>query len=369
MGFVNTKLEEFNNYLDGKRVAVIGLGISNIPLIEYLHEVGAETTVFDIRELDEISIELMDRIICYDMEYSLGPSYLEKLVGFDVIFRSPSCLPNNPSLQLEASRGAIVTTEIEMFMELCPGTIIGVTGTDGKTTTATLIYEILKAGGYNTYIGGNMGIPLFDKVSQMTPDDMVVLELSSYQLMNMKISPKISVVTNITDNHMNFHEDMDEYIDAKRSIVEYQDKDCTAILNYDNNITKSFADDCKGKVVFFSHNAKISKGYMIDRNAIKYCDGEFRTHIVETKNLKIKGIHNYMNVACSIAATRDFVDLDLAVETAYNFAGIEHRLELVTQTKDRIRWYNDSASLTPTRTIVALNSFPTKNVILILGRL
>lgn len=144
--FVNTKLEEFNNYLDGKRVAVIGLGVSNIPLIEYLHEVGAETTVFDEKELDKINTELMNKIICYDMEYSLGPNYLEKLVGFDVIFRSPSCLPSNPSLQLEASRGAIVTTEIEMFMELCPATIIGVTGSDGKTTTTTLIYEILKAG-------------------------------------------------------------------------------------------------------------------------------------------------------------------------------------------------------------------------------
>lgn len=169
MSFVNTKLEEFNNYLDGKKVAVIGLGVSNIPLIEYLHEVGAETTVFDKKELDEIDTELMNKIICYDMEYSLGPDYLEKLVGFDLIFRSPSCLPSNPSLQLEASRGAIVTTEIEMFMELCPGTIIGVTGSDGKTTTTTLIYEILKAGGYHTYVGGNIGTPLFTKVGEMRP--------------------------------------------------------------------------------------------------------------------------------------------------------------------------------------------------------
>lgn len=367
MSFVNTKLEEFNNYLDGKRVAVIGLGVSNIPLIEYLHEVGSETTVFDSKELDQIDSELMSKIICYDMKYSLGPNYLENLVDFDVIFRSPSCLPNNPSLQLEASRGAIVTTEIEMFMELCPATIIGVTGSDGKTTTTTLIYEILKAGGYHTYIGGNIGTPLFTKVGEMEPTDMVVLELSSFQLMNMKISPKVSVVTNITPNHLNIHEDMEEYIEAKKSIIEYQDKDCTTILNYDNNITKDFAADCKGKVVFFSHNAKISDGYMVDRNAIKYCHGELRTHILETKNMQIKGIHNYMNAACAIAATRDYVDLDTAVKTICEFKGVEHRLELVKQTKDRIRWYNDSASSSPTRTIVGLNSFPTKNVILIAG--
>ena len=208
MSFVNTKLEEFNNYLDGKKVAVIGLGVSNIPLIEYLHEVGAETTVFDSKELDQIETELMNKIICYDMEYCLGPNYLEKLVGFDVIFRSPSCLPSNPSLQLEATRGAIVTTEIEMFMELCPGTIIGVTGSDGKTTTTTLIYEILKAAGYRTYVGGNIGTPLFTRVGEMQPEDMVVLELSSFQLMQMKISPKVSVVTNITPNHLNVHEKM-----------------------------------------------------------------------------------------------------------------------------------------------------------------
>ncbi len=367
MGFVNTKLEEFNNYLDGKRVAVIGLGVSNIPLIEYLHEVGAETVVFDSKELDEINTDIMNKIICYDMEYSLGSNYLEKLVGFDVIFRSPSCLPSNPSLALEASRGAIVTTEIEMFMELCPGTIIGVTGSDGKTTTTTLIYEILKAGGYNTYVGGNIGTPLFTKVSEMKPEDMVVLELSSFQLMNMKISPKVSVVTNITPNHLNVHEDMEEYIEAKKSIIEYQDESCTAILNFDNDITKSFADDCKGKVVFFSCDAKISDGYMVDRNAIKYCSGDTRTHILETKNMQIKGIHNYMNAACAIAATRDYVDLETAVNTICEFKGVEHRLELVTQTEDRIRWYNDSASSSPTRTIVGLNSFPTKNVILIAG--
>ena len=367
MSFVNTKLEEFNNYLDGKRVAVIGLGVSNIPLIEYLHEVGAETTVFDSKELDQISAELMNKIICYDMQYSLGPNYLEKLVGFDVIFRSPSCLPSNPSLQLEASRGAIVTTEVEMLMELCPGTIIGVTGSDGKTTTTTLIYEILKAGGYNTYVGGNIGTPLFTKVGEMKPEDMVVLELSSFQLMNMKISPKVSVVTNITPNHLNVHEDMEEYIEAKKTIIEYQDESCTAILNYDNHITKDFAKDCKGKVVFFSHDAKIQEGYMVDRNAIKYCNGELRTHILETKDMEIKGVHNYMNAACAIAATKDYVDLETAVKTICNFKGVEHRLELVKQTEDRIRWYNDSASTSPARAIVALNSFPTKNVILIAG--
>jgi len=368
MGFENTKLEEFNNYLDGRKVAIIGIGVSNIPLIEYLHEIGAEVTVFDKREIDKIDTDIMNKIICYDMEYSLGENYLEKLAGFDIIFRSPSCLPTNPALQLEAARGAIVTTEIEMFMELCPCTIFGVTGSDGKTTTTTLIYEILKAKGYNCYLGGNIGYPLFTKVSEMKPEDMVVLELSSFQLMGMKISPKISVVTNITPNHLNIHEDMEEYIEAKKNIMKYQSvKDGTVILNYDNNITKDFAKEAPGRVIYFSHDAKISEGYMIDRNSIKLCEGERRTHIFETKNMQIKGLHNYMNAACAIAATRDYVDLETTVKTLCEFKGVEHRLELVKQTKDRIRWYNDSASSSPTRTIVGLNSFPTKNVILIAG--
>ena len=367
MSFVNTKLEEFNNYLDGRRVAIIGLGVSNIPLIEYMHEIGAEVVVFDNREIDKIDVEIMNKVICYDMEYSLGENYLSKLVDFDIIFRSPSCLPSNPALLLEASRGAIVTSEIEMFMELCPGTIIGVTGSDGKTTTTTLIYEILKAKGYHCYLGGNIGIPLFTKVGEMRPEDMIVLELSSFQLMNMKISPKVSVITNITPNHLNIHEDMEEYIEAKKNIFKHQSKDGTVILNYDNNITKNCADEAVGKVIFFSNVAKISEGYMVDNNSIKFCNGDFRTHILETKEMKIRGLHNYLNAACSIAATKDFVDLDTAVKVISEFKGVEHRLELVKQTKDRIKWYNDSASSSPTRTIVGLNSFPTKNVILIAG--
>lgn len=364
--FENKKLEEFEDYLDGRRVAIVGLGVSNIPLIEYMHEVGAETVVFDSRELDQIDGNIIDKVILYDMEYSLGPNYLEKLVDFDIIFRSPSMLPTHPALQLEASRGAIVTTEIEMFMELCPGTIIGVTGSDGKTTTTTLIYEMLKQK-YNTYVGGNIGIPLFTKVKEMKPTDMVVLELSSFQLMGMKISPKVAVVTNITPNHLNVHSDMDEYIDAKKTIIKYQDETCKAILNYDNDIVCGFTKDCKGKVEYISSENKIPSGYMVDRNSIKYANRETRTHIIETKDMELKGLHNYMNAACAIAATSDYLDQETQIKVLKEFKGVEHRIELVKTTENKVRWYNDSASSSPTRTIVGLNSFPTKNIILIAG--
>ena len=328
---------------------------------------GAEVVVFDEKTIDKIENDVINKVICYEMEYSLGENYLSKLIDFDIIFRSPSCLPTNPAIQLEASRGAVVTTEIEMLMKLCPGTIIGVTGSDGKTTTTNLIYEILKAGGYNCYLGGNIGTPLFTKVNEMKPEDIIVLELSSFQLMDMNVSPKISVVTNITPNHLNIHEDMEEYINAKKNILLHQTENDTVILNYDNDITKNFSKDAKGKVIFFSNVAKISSGYMVDKKSIKFCKGDFRTHILETKDMKIRGLHNYMNAAAAIAATKDYVNLDVAVKAICNFNGVEHRLELIKETDNRIKWYNDSASSSPTRTIVALNSFPTKNVILIAG--
>ena len=345
----------------------MGLELAIYLLSNICTKYGAEVVAFDEKPIDKIENEVMNKVICYEMEYSLGENYLSKLVDFDIIFRSPSCLPTNPALQLEASRGAVITTEIEMLMKLCPGTIIGVTGSDGKTTTTSLIYEILKTGGYNCYLGGNIGTPLFTKVGEMHPEDIVVLELSSFQLMDMNISPKISVITNITPNHLNVHEDMEEYINAKKNILLHQTENDTVVLNYDNDITKNFAKDAKGKVVFFSNVAKISSGYMVDKKSIKFCKGDFRTHILETKNMKIRGLHNYMNAAAAIAATKDYVDLEVAVKAICNFNGVEHRLELIKETENRIKWYNDSASSSPTRTIVALNSFPTKNVILIAG--
>ena len=218
MNFENKKLEEFNNYIRYRKVAVIGLGVSNLPLLDYLYEKKARVVVFDQKEIDEISKEIMDKIITYSFEFSFGKNNLKKLKGFDLIFRSPSCLPTVPELKQEAKRGAIVTTEIEMLMEMCPSKIIGITGSDGKTTTTSLINHILTKAGYNTFLGGNIGIPLFTKLHEMTPEDIVVLELSSFQLMGMSISPDIAIITNITPNHLNIHKDYNEYIEAKKNI-------------------------------------------------------------------------------------------------------------------------------------------------------
>ena len=367
MSYFNQKLEEFNNYLKNKKVAIIGIGVSNIPLIEYFHDLKSKVTVFDNKEIDEIDKDVMKKIVDYGMEFSFGKDYLNKLNGFDIIFRSPSCLPNKPELVREQERGAIVTTEVEMVLELTPCKTIGVTGSDGKTTTTTLISEILKNGGYKVWLGGNIGIPLFTEIKNMEPEDIVVLELSSFQLMEMKVSPNVAVITNITPNHLDKHTDMEEYINSKKNIFRYQNEDDVLVLNYDNDITRKCKDEAKSRVVFFSSKTRIQNGYIVDEGKIKVCKDGLRYHVYDTKNMILRGVHNFENACSAIIATNEFVDTDKQIEVFNTFKGVEHRLELVKETKEKVKWYNDSVSSSPTRTIAGLNAFPIRNIVLIAG--
>ena len=364
--FVNEKLQEFNQYLIGRKVAIIGLGVSNIPLIDYLRDLKAVVTVFDKRTIDKIDKEVMDKVVNYGMEFSLGSNYLSKLKDFDIIFRSPSCLPTTKELAEEAARGAIVTTEIEMLMELAPCKIIGVTGSDGKTTTTTLIYEILKASGHTCHLGGNIGIPLFTKVNEIMPEDIIILELSSFQLMNMKISPDVAVITNITPNHLDYHTDYEEYIRAKQCIFDSQDENGTVILNYDNEITNALADSVKGKVIFFSSKTKLDNGYIVDEDTVKHCENKLRKHILNYKDMTLKGRHNLENACAAIAATEGLTDIQTAIKVITEFKGVEHRLEFIKESEKSVKWYNDSVSSSPTRTIAGLKAFD-KKLILIAG--
>ena len=365
MNFENKKLEEFNEYIRFRKVAVIGLGVSNLPLLEYLYNQKAQVTIFDERAMEEIPSETIHKINTYEFSYSFGKNCLEKLKGFNVIFRSPSCLPTRPELQQEADRGAIVTTEVEMLMEMCPCKIIGVTGSDGKTTTTSLINAILQHAGYKTFLGGNIGTPLFTKLPEMEPNDIVVLELSSFQLMNMHVSPDIAVITNITPNHLNIHKDYQEYIDAKKEIFKNQNENGILILNYDNDITRECSKEAKGKVIFFSSKEKLNNGFIVDGEIIKECNDKVRKHILNTDEVILRGNHNFQNIATALAATKTFVDTDVAVEAIKKFKPVEHRIEFVKEI-DGVKWYNDSASSSPTRTISGLNAFK-ENIILIAG--
>lgn len=365
MSYHNEKLEEFKRFITQKRVAIIGLGISNIPLLDYLYNLNCKVSVFDEREVAKLNNDAIEKIYSYGFELYTGEDALKNLINFVIIFRSPSCRPDKPEIIEEVNRGAILTSEIEMLMQTCPGTIIGITGSDGKTTTTNLIYHILKKKGYHCYLGGNVGIPLFTKVREMNPEDMVVLELSSFQLMDMQISPHIAVITNISPNHLDVHKSYEEYIESKKNIFKYQTENDILVINYDNEITKSFKDEAKGKVIYFSRKEKLDEGIICDNGVIKSCNNNLRRHILNTKDILLRGIHNYENICTAIAATSNLVEPEVQADSIKKFKGVEHRLEFVRDIEG-IKWYNDSIGTSPSRTIAGLNSFSEK-IVLIAG--
>ncbi len=365
MSYQNNKLEEFNEYIRYRKVAVIGLGVSNLPLLDYLASKKAKVTIFEEREKEKMDTEMLTQINQYQFTSYWGKDCLTKLTGFDVIFRSPSCLPTKSELVKEANRGAMITTEVELLMKMSPCQIIGVTGSDGKTTTTSLIHAILEKAGYHTYLGGNIGTPLFTKLSEMRPEDKLILELSSFQLMGMSVSPDIAVITNITPNHLNIHKDYQEYIQAKKNIFNYQRETGIVVLNADNEITKNCAKEVKGKVIFFSRKTKLENGYWVDEPMIKKCEDGVRMHLLNTNEVLLKGAHNYENIAAALAATENLVDSDIAVEAVREFHSVEHRLELVREI-DGVKWINDSVSSSPTRTMAGLNAFQ-EEIVLIAG--
>ena len=365
MDFENEKLKEFNEYIRFRKVGIIGLGVSNLPLLDYMFEKKARVTVFDERQREELNKEALEKINKYGFELIIGKDCLKYLKNFDIVFRSPSCLPTKQELIEEENRGAIITTEIEMLMKMCPCKMIGVTGSDGKTTTTSLINSILQKAGYKTFLGGNIGTPLFTKLPEIKPEDVLVLELSSFQLMGMEISPDIAVITNITPNHLNIHKDYNEYIEAKKNIFKYQNENSITVLNYDNEITRNCAKEVLGKVIFFSGKEKLDNGYIVDNGIIKLCEDKVRKHILDTKEVILRGEHNYENIATAIAATNTLVDIEDAIEAVKEFKPVEHRLELIREI-DGVKWYNDSVSSSPTRTIAGLHSFD-EDIVLIAG--
>lgn len=367
MEFKNEKLEQFNKFASGKKIAIIGLGVSNLPLLDYFHNLACEISVFDNRAKEEIDKEIVEKIDTYGIEYFGGENNLENLVGFNIIFRSPIVMPYRKELKAEAERGALVTSEIEMVLKLTPSKVIGITGTEGKTTTTSIIYEIIKKAGYKCFLGGNIGRPIFTEIKDMRPEDIIVLEMSSFQLTNMEVSPEISVVTNIFPDHLNVHSSYEEYREEKKNIFKHQTENGIVILNYDNEYTREFAKEANGKVIFFSSKEKLEDGFIYDNNdgMIKYCEDGVRRHLIKKEDIKLRGIHNYENIATALATTSSLVNLETAVQAVKEFNGVEHRLEFVRE-KNNVKWYNDSIGTSPASTIAGLNAFD-ENIILLAG--
>lgn len=352
--------KEFKEFIKGKNTAVVGIGVSNIPLIRFLLKLGAKVSAFDKKseeELGEIGKEFKEK----GVKLVLGENYLDNLTGYEVIFKTPSMRIDSPSLLKAKEEGAYITSEMEEFVKYCPAKIIGVTGSDGKTTTTSLIYNILKEEGYKTWVGGNIGTPLFAQIEEIKETDKVVLELSSFQLMTMTVSPEVSVITNLSPNHLDIHKDMEEYVDAKKNVFKYQDCNGVLVLNRDNDITNSMEKEAHGKVIKFSVKEEVKEGACY-KGGVLYLNGK---EVCEASKIVIKGMHNVENYLAAFCALSEDVSIESMKKVAYTFKGVEHRIEFVREVSG-VKYYNSSIASSPSRTLADIKVFE-KPVILIAG--
>lgn len=358
-----TRLDQYFAQLKGKRVLVLGVGVSNRPLVRLLLHYGIDTTCCDKTPRSELDEEILQ----FEREGAklhLGPDYLEGIEG-DVVFRSPGIHPDKPEILALKAKGAQLTSEMQAFFEVCPCPITAVTGSDGKTTTTTLISELYKAQGFRVWIGGNIGTPLLDKADAIREGDKVVLELSSFQLMYFPYSAHVTVLTNLAPNHLDMHKDMQEYVDAKKNLFLHQTAEDTLIVNLDNAITNGFSPLAKGKLLKFSRLGVPENGVYLQDGVIWRKAGEKIEEVMPQSEILLPGIHNVENYMAAIAAVGGEVSNDVIRQVARTFGGVEHRIELV-RVKDGVRYYNDSIASSPSRTIAGLRSFREK-VILIAG--
>ena len=356
-------LREYVDSLRNKTVAVLGIGVSNTPLVRLLLDHGIRVTACDKRTREELGA-LADELEGAGCALRLGPDYLEGLHE-DVIFRTPGLRPDMPQIAAAVANGSVLTSEMEAFFQVCPCPIIAVTGSDGKTTTTTIIAELLKAAGNTVWLGGNIGHPLLCDAEGMQPHDYAVLELSSFQLMTMDRSPHIAVVTNLAPNHLDIHRDMAEYVAAKENIFRHQTAGDIAVFNADNAITAEQSTRAAGRSRRFSRQSPLSDGVFLRGDDIVCRGPEGERVIMQTSDIRIPGVHNVENYMAAIAAVDGLVPDAVIRDFARSFGGVEHRIELVC-TLHGVRYYNDSIASSPSRTIAGLRSFPGK-VILIAG--
>ena len=353
---MNQLLEEKIAAWRHRTIVVLGLGVSNRPLVRLLLGNGCRVIGCDRTPREKLDAEVLDLEV-KGAELRVGDGYLDNLPA-DLVFRTPGMHPNTPALTALRQRGAEITSEMEIFFEICPCTLLAVTGSDGKTTTTTLIAKMLQAAGKTVWLGGNIGTPLLPQVNEMHPEDYAVVELSSFQLMDMRRSPHVAVVTNLAPNHLDIHKDMEEYVEAKKNIFRFQKAGDVLILNHDNAITDGFTGN--GATLKFSRRERTQGAWVEDGTIFV-----LGRPVLKTADILIPGVHNIENYMAAILAVQGLVDDETVRNVARTFGGVEHRIELV-RVKDGVRYYNDSIASSPSRTIAGLRSFPEK-VILIAG--
>ena len=356
-------LREYLDTLKGKRVAVTGIGVSNRPLLKLLLEAGIDVTVCDKKDRAALG-ELGDGLEKMGCKLHLGPGYLEGL-DQDVIFRTPGLHPR--FLEAARKRGSVITSEMEAFFEVCPCPILAVTGSDGKTTTTTIIARLLEAAGHTVHLGGNIGHPLLAEADAIRPTGWAVVELSSFQLLTMTKSPQIAVLTNLAPNHLDVHTDMEEYIRAKAAVFAHQGPEDRAVFNRDNAITRELSETAPGQRAYFTmtDGAPAPRGCFLREDAVWYRDETGERAVLPLSDILLPGRHNVENYMAAVCAVQGLVPDEVIRRFARTFGGVEHRIELV-RTRRGVRWYNDSIASSPSRTMAGLRSFPEK-VILIAG--
>jgi len=359
---MNEKTADFFNNLKAKKVAIIGLGVSHNDLIRLFREKDIDVTLLDRSE--KSAIDQYDALSKIGVKFCLGQEYLDSLEDFDIVFRTPGVYFLKDELVNARKKGVVITSEMEVFFDLCPCKIYAVTGSDGKTTTSTLISEMLKASGKVVHLGGNIGKALLPIIEEISKDDVCVVELSSFQLISMRKSPDVAVITNISPNHLDVHRDMKEYIDCKINLIAHQNAFSKTVLNLDNQQTANLSDIVRGKLCYFSRKTAVENGcYLDDEGNVCRVNSSQVKILFNKSEIKIPGMHNVENYLCAICAVGDEVSDANILKVAREFGGVEHRIEFVREL-DGVRYYNDSIASSPTRTIAGLNSFEQKLIII-----
>ncbi len=359
---MNEKLEKFKAWVHGKTLSLLGFGISNRAAVDFLLSCGARLSARDKNPAPDE--ETRSFLASRGVEMIFGENYLSDFTE-DVILKSPGIRFDIPELLVAAEKGILITSEMEIFVSLCPCKIFAVTGSDGKTTTTTLTAKMLETTGARVFLGGNIGTPLLPMVGEMTPDDFAVLELSSFQLHTMRFAPDVAIVTNVTPNHLNWHASMEEYIESKKNIFLTQNEKCRLVLNAENDVTLQMQKEANAAVTLFSSKKKpcSAPACYYENETIFYDDGE-QIHTVMTRaDIKLVGMHNVENYMAAISAVYGYVSFEGMKTISRSFGGVRHRIELVCE-KNGVRYYNSSIDSSPTRSIAALNSFEERPIVI-----
>ena len=356
-------IQEYLDSIRDKKVYVFGIGVSNIPLIKMLRAHGIAVTACDKNTREGLG-KTAEELEALGVKLHLGEGYMDG-IDADLIFRSPGIRPDVPAFEAAVAKGAKVTSEMEVFFDVCPCKKIAVTGSDGKTTTTTIIAKLMEKAGYTVHLGGNIGHPLLAETFDMKPEDVAVLELSSFQLMRMTTSPEIAVVTNVAPNHLDIHKGMEEYVASKKNVFLHQHPGDKVVLNRDNEITYAFAAEAPGHVTLFSRQNPMDEGVVIENDMICVKKNGDSRPVLPIRDILLPGVHNIENYMAAIGAVDGLVKDEVIREFAKSFGGVEHRIELVRELHG-VKYYNDSIGSSPSRTIAGLRAFKQK-VILIAG--